>query len=304
MISLKKIFKFLYTTVKTIVIIFLISFALIVGLQRFSDNSIALFNYRIFSVVTGSMEPKYHVGDVLLCKYVDPSTLSIGDDITYLGKTGTFKDKIITHRIIRIYRDDEGSYKFQTQGIASLNPDPPIDPDQVYGKITKTLPFLSRLYKIVTTKGGFALCIIVPIIMLIASELISGMIEKYSANKEKNQNKLLVNTNFDVNKAQNNVINPVETVNPNNVVSSPVIVQQSIPVIQSQPYQQYPNTQQVVYTQQPVVQPQYVTQPVNPNIVQPNTINQNGVVYQNANYYQGQTGAQYIDPNNNQNYQQ
>ena len=63
-----KIFKIIMTTIKAIIIIALISFVLVVFLQRFSDNKMSLFNHRMFAVATGSMEPKYKVGDVLISR--------------------------------------------------------------------------------------------------------------------------------------------------------------------------------------------------------------------------------------------
>lgn len=64
---------------------FLVAFIVVVCLQRFSDNKISFFNYRMFTVISGSMKPKYDIGDVLISKKEDPSKIKVGDTISYLG---------------------------------------------------------------------------------------------------------------------------------------------------------------------------------------------------------------------------
>lgn len=172
------IFKVLGVIIKTVLIIFMVMFALVVCLQRFSDNNISIFKYRMFSVASGSMKPKYVIGDVILCKEVDIKTLKIGDDITYKGESGTFKNKTVTHRIIKI-EEENGKTQIYTKGIASTRVDPVVTEEQVYGKIITKFNFLSWLYKFITTPTGFYMCIFIPIAILFGSEIISITVEKY-----------------------------------------------------------------------------------------------------------------------------
>ena len=41
-----------------------------------------LLGYRVFTVISGSMEPKYSVGDLIYVKQVDPDGIKKGDIIT------------------------------------------------------------------------------------------------------------------------------------------------------------------------------------------------------------------------------
>ena len=124
------------------------------------------------------MVPMYDIGDVLICKEVDVETLKVGDDISYFGKSGAYKDKVITHRIIKIETDENGELSFYTKGIATKTIDPIVKEDQIYGKITKKAVFLSALYKFISTPSGFYIAIIVPIVLLIGSEVIVTMFER------------------------------------------------------------------------------------------------------------------------------
>lgn len=182
---LKIILKVLYGVGKTCVLGFLLVFALLVCLQRVSDNNISFFKYRLFSVVTGSMSPRYTIGDILLCKEVDVKTLKVGDDISYFGDYGTYKDKVITHRIIQIDEGPDGKLLFYTKGIATSLVDPVVKEDQIYGKITTEVEFMSKLYKFMSTSQGFYICIFAPLGLLIGSEIIVSFVEKRKDKKKK-----------------------------------------------------------------------------------------------------------------------
>ena len=164
--ALKIIWQILYILLYIIVILMLI----VVILQRVTDNSIAIGGYRIFTVATGSMVPQYEVGDILISKEIDPSQIKVDDDIVYRGKKGSFKDRIVTHRVISV-REEEGQYKIITKGIANIEEDPEITEDQVYGKViykVKTLSFISRL---ISNLYIFYFCIFVPIAILIFKQI-------------------------------------------------------------------------------------------------------------------------------------
>ena len=58
-----------------------------------------IMGYRVYTVITGSMEPELSVGDMLYVKPVDPSTIKVGDDITFVLN----EDLVVaTHRVVRI----------------------------------------------------------------------------------------------------------------------------------------------------------------------------------------------------------
>ena len=69
---LKKIFRIIKGIFNFIIVLFVLAFVFIVCLQRFSDNKFSFMSYRMFTVVTGSMEPKYNIGDVLIAKETEP----------------------------------------------------------------------------------------------------------------------------------------------------------------------------------------------------------------------------------------
>lgn len=172
-----KAFKITSIILKVMVWVFLISFIICVCLQRFTNNKVSLFNFRMFTVITGSMKPKYNIGDVLIAKEIKPEKIKVGDDITYQGTANSFKDKVITHQVVRIEKVD-GKYYFHTKGLANLVEDPVVSSEQVYGKVIYKTFIISFVYKIISTNIGFYAFIIVPIMYIIASEIISTLLER------------------------------------------------------------------------------------------------------------------------------
>ena len=129
-----KILKIIGNIMYVIVFVLILLILIIALLQRTSNNEVTLGGYRIFVVATGSMVPKYNVGDVLISKEIPPEEIKVGDDIVYTGKEGSFKDKVVTHQVIFIEKDNE-NYRIKTKGIANTGEDPEITQEQVMGKI-------------------------------------------------------------------------------------------------------------------------------------------------------------------------
>lgn len=185
----KSILKIIMNAIKVIIFILFAAFIIVVCLQRVSDNKISFFNYRMFTVVSQSMTPKYDIGDVLISKAVEPSKIEEGDVISYLGTYGDFANKVITHRVVGIQKNAEGKYFFRAKGDANIVEDPIISEDSLYGVVVYRSFILSLVYKIVGTKIGFYLFIILPLLFIIGSEMITTMLEKEAERRKKIKDK-------------------------------------------------------------------------------------------------------------------
>ena len=78
---------------------------------------VRVFGMQVFTVLSGSMEPVYHVGSLIYVKETDPMTLQPGDVITFMLD----EDTVATHRIVDVIPDEEDSsvIRFQTKGDAN-----------------------------------------------------------------------------------------------------------------------------------------------------------------------------------------
>ncbi len=126
--------KLLLKIIKGVITAFLLVVLVLVIFQKITKNKITIGNVYIFQVVSGSMVPDYKLGDIIVVKKVNPESLEIGDDVTYLGKSGNLNGLTITHRIVQ-KEDKDGKYHFITKGIANEAQDPEINEDDIYGKV-------------------------------------------------------------------------------------------------------------------------------------------------------------------------
>lgn len=71
-----------------------------------------LFGYRPTAVLTGSMEPVYHVGSVIFVQEVEPEEIKVGDVITFSTAGMSYPT---THRVVSIDTDQAG-FRHQRRG--------------------------------------------------------------------------------------------------------------------------------------------------------------------------------------------
>ena len=104
--TLKKILNAISTILVAIVVVLAL---LLVGARFIGLN--------VYTVLSGSMEPTYHVGSLIYVKDVDTDELKAGDVITYMLD----EDTIVTHRIADVIPDetDPSIIRFQTKGDAN-----------------------------------------------------------------------------------------------------------------------------------------------------------------------------------------
>lgn len=177
--------KIVKSVLNFVIALLVILFVIVVVLQRSSNNKLSFFNFRMFTVVSGSMKPTYDIGDVLISKETDASKIKVGDTISYLGRAGSFRGKVITHKVVGIEKDENGKYVFRTKGTANLVEDPLVYQDQLYGVVVYKVKLLSLIYKIVSTKYGMLIFVIIPLFYVIGSEILSFMLEKEEKRRSK-----------------------------------------------------------------------------------------------------------------------
>lgn len=169
-INAKKIIKTVLIILYQILVIMALILTMVIVLQRISANNQSIGGYKIFRVITGSMEPEYEVGEVVISKEVNPKDIKVGDDIVYLGRVGEYSGKIIMHNVVAIDTDENGDLIFHAKGLQSNSvEDPQIRKDQIYGVVTYTSSILTILYDLATNIYSiFAIVIILVLNVFIA----------------------------------------------------------------------------------------------------------------------------------------
>ncbi len=172
------IFRFIFNLIKTFITLVLLFFALIVIIQRVSNNKNSFLGYRIFRVETGSMIPKYNVGDVILVKEKDIDKIEVGDDLVYEGNQGQVNGRIITHQLIRIEINEDGEQVFYTKGLANSSEDPKVSASQIRGTVIRKVYLLSWLFDLLYHKYAAYFIIVIPATIYISFSFIHKALRK------------------------------------------------------------------------------------------------------------------------------
>ena len=186
-----KAFRRIWSVITTIVVILIVFLAIaLVGVR--------VFGLTPYTVLSGSMEPTYHVGSLIDVKEVEPSEVEVGDPITFVVNEDLL---VATHRVVEIdvqtsrqqaivdengeamldaegnpiYEEvplDEPAYYFTTKGDAN----DAVDGSQVYyknllGVPVFTIPYLGYLSSWIQTKKGMIISINVALILLLLTFL-------------------------------------------------------------------------------------------------------------------------------------
>lgn len=159
---MKKVIKKILSILKIIILILLILFALFTVYQKVFPNNPSAFGFRTYSIITKSMEPVLKKGDVILVQERNTSSYKVGDIITFKGTSGDLKGKIVTHEIVGI-KLENGKNIFYTKGIQNISEDPAVYEDEILGKYIYKFKFFSLIERIMDTKIGFILIIIIPL---------------------------------------------------------------------------------------------------------------------------------------------
>lgn len=158
--------KIAWKVIEKIIMIVIIFISIIIVTQRLTNNEKSFLGYRIFRVETGSMIPKYQIGDVILVKETEIDKIVEGDDVTYWGTTGTMKGKLVTHQVIKIEEID-GQKAFHTQGIANNTEDPIVYGNQINGVVQGKLYIMTGITRALANKYIFYFCGIIPLTIFV-----------------------------------------------------------------------------------------------------------------------------------------
>lgn len=162
-------------------------------LNRVSGVTPSLFGYTIQRVSSGSMEPELKVGDVILSKNVeDVMTLEIGDIITFKGGE-QFGNQNVTHRVVVAPHREGNTIYLQTKGDANEIADGQIEGGQVNSRMTRKIPFLTKLYDFFLSPWG--LIIFIGLLLLVFFDELLNVVriatKKYPEEKTESINEIM-----------------------------------------------------------------------------------------------------------------
>lgn len=119
--------------------------------------------YSLRMVTSNSMSPTFNTGSLVV---ITPENSYEKDEIITYQK-GQYERNIVTHRIVE--KKDEGLI---TKGDANaVADDTPVPPENVHGKVIFSIPRAGYVIDFVQRPFGFALVIIIPVLIIISDEI-------------------------------------------------------------------------------------------------------------------------------------
>ena len=162
------------------VLIFSLVFAKVTGKPP------AVFGYRMYIVLSGSMEPAFAAGSLAVVKPIQPEQIESGDIITYRGLGE--REQLVSHRVAAVDVDANGDYHFTTKGDANDVADPnPITDINLVGKVVLAIPYLGIVMQYAKTKQGLLFLIIIPAAAVLGYELVKLCSYMVKQNKSETQ---------------------------------------------------------------------------------------------------------------------
>ena len=121
-----------------------------------------LMGYECYTVISGSVEPKYMVGDLIYVKEVDVNSIKVGDDITFILN----EDLVVaTHQVVRV---DAENQRFYTKGLANeIEDQDPVHFNNVIGVPQFSIPKLGYVSDFVQNPPGMYITIGVGIVLIL-----------------------------------------------------------------------------------------------------------------------------------------
>lgn len=142
---MKKAGKIIGKVVSTTLVVCIVLAAVVIAGPR-------VLGWQPYQVLSGSMEPTYHVGSVIYVKKTSPQEVQVNDPITFYLEDGT---TVVTHRAVKI---DAAKQCFYTKGDANNTEDGGATPySRLIGKPVFMIPNLGYVTTFVSSRQGMLL---------------------------------------------------------------------------------------------------------------------------------------------------
>lgn len=149
-------FKKIWNVVSTALVVLVVLCAVFLMGSR-------LLGYRVFNVISGSMEPTYSVGDLIYVKSVDVNDIKVGDPITFVLNENLV---VATHRVVQI---DTENKCFYTKGDANDTIDAsPVHFKNVIGVPQFSVPLLGYVSDFIQNPPGTYIALAIGLLLVVA----------------------------------------------------------------------------------------------------------------------------------------
>lgn len=146
-----------------------------VSLKIYEKNpTTKLPKFGLYTIISPSMEPNINVYDVVVdLNLFDANKIEVGDVITFISNSNISKGLTVTHRVVKVSKNSDGTYSYTTKGDNNLKTDGgTVNSKDILGKVLFKLPQLGRVQFLIANKFGWILVILLPALCVIIYDFI------------------------------------------------------------------------------------------------------------------------------------
>ena len=122
-------------------------------------------------VMTDSMYPEIHSGDLIICQVKEAEEVQVRDVISFFDPAGN-GTSVVTHRVIEI-KNEDGRIAFITQGDANNTADArPVPAEKLVGVYHTRIAGVGNVIMFMQTTQGLLLCVVLPIVLLVGYDML------------------------------------------------------------------------------------------------------------------------------------
>ncbi len=187
---MKKVLGKILNIVLVLIIILAAAVMVLVGVNAKSGKATTVLGYGFMIVQTGSMSEEYPVGTVIVIKETDAEKIEKGDVITFYSSNPSLNNMIVTHRIMEVIDDGDGTYSYVTKGDSNeINDEYPAQSEKIIGKVVGKSALLKKLMTVRENPAVFLVVVVLPMCIIITLELINISKKMNEAKDEKEDEK-------------------------------------------------------------------------------------------------------------------
>lgn len=146
-----------------------------VSLKMYEKNpTVNIPKFGLYTIISPSMEPNVKVYDVVVDLNVfNQNDIKKGDIITFVSNSNVSKGLTVTHRVVDIISNEDGTKSYITKGDNNLKADQAtVNINDVLGKVLFKIPQLGRVQFLIADKFGWLLIILIPSLGVIIYDFI------------------------------------------------------------------------------------------------------------------------------------
>ena len=145
------------------------------SLKAYEKNpTVNIPKFGLYTIISPSMEPKIKVYDVVVdLNIFNQNNIKVGDVITFISNSNISKGLTVTHRVVEVINNADGTKSYVTKGDNNIKTDQAtVNYNEVLGKVLFKIPQLGRVQFLIANKLGWILVILLPALGVIIYDFI------------------------------------------------------------------------------------------------------------------------------------